>query len=189
MQTDFFLSALFRSCCKPLSVISAAGLTALITSFIHQLGRVILCCDELPCIVCLCYLKNNLRFNPHQPVKPLSVPRNIRAIMLITCEKPFIYWLVKWKGQSIFQRHNISVWWLRWKNQYFIFSTCLILFGGGRNGGGCPNMHWKMLLTSWQFSRELIKKIVTLTRMDIFSQSVLSLFRNTTCKCSELLLL
>lgn len=36
----FFSSTLFRMSCKALSVISAARLAALITSFIHQLGEV-----------------------------------------------------------------------------------------------------------------------------------------------------
>lgn len=98
-KQDSFSSTLFKARCKVLSVLSAASLAALITSFIRQLGRVILSRECLS-IVFVCYLKNNLRISPRQPIHPLSWLRNIQAIMLISCEKPFIYWPVNKKGHA-----------------------------------------------------------------------------------------
>lgn len=104
---DFFFfspCAMFRSSCKALSVISAACFGALITSFIPSLARVIIMWRDKLCIVPVWYLKNNRCISPHQPIKPLSIQWRSQAVMLITCEKPFIYWLVKCGGWKYFPK-------------------------------------------------------------------------------------
>lgn len=55
-------------------------------------------CHKL-CIWAACYLKNNLCISPHRLINLLSARRNIPTIMLISCEKPFIYWLVTPGGE------------------------------------------------------------------------------------------
>lgn len=152
-KQDFFFpsSTLFSSCCKALSVISAARLAALIASFIRQLGRVILWCDKL-CIMLVCYLKNNLCINPHQPIKPLSISWNIQAIMLISCEKPCIYWLVAWKGENIF---------------FFLEKTVLVFHSlhmpNPRQGGDGACFPGRHFLTSWSLKTQTLRHPPTFT--------------------------